>query len=65
MNLFLVRHGEIPSNVIKIHAGRSTEGLTPKGIYQAREVTERLKSYSMHTVYSSPIARALQTAAII
>ena len=65
MNLLLVRHGEIPSNVKKIYAGRSTEGLTPTGICQAREVAERLKSYSVHTVYSSPIARALQTAAII
>ncbi len=65
MNLLLVRHGEIPSNVNKVYAGRSTEGLTEKGLDQAKEVAEKLKSYTIHSMYSSPIQRAFQTATII
>lgn len=65
MNLLIVRHGEIPSNVNKIYAGRSDEGLTPNGIFQAEEVAERLTSYNVHSIYSSPIFRARQTAAIV
>ncbi len=65
MNLIMVRHGEIPSNTKKVYAGRSTEGLTAKGICQAEEVAEKLKSFNVHSIYSSPIQRALQTAEII
>ncbi|GBD96587.1 MAG TPA: histidine phosphatase family protein [Nitrospirae bacterium] len=65
MNLFLVRHGEIPANVKKVYAGRSAERLTDKGIHQAEEVAEKLKSCNVHSIYSSPIQRALQTAEII
>lgn len=65
MNLILVRHGEIPSNVKKIYAGRSPEGLTDKGIGQAQNVSEELKKYQIDAIYSSPIRRAVQTAEII
>lgn len=65
MKLLLVRHGEIPSNVNKIYAGKSGEELTPKGLSQAAEVAGTLTSYSVHEIYSSPIHRACQTAGII
>jgi alpha-ribazole phosphatase/probable phosphoglycerate mutase len=65
MKLLMVRHGEIPSNVKKIYAGKSSEKLTKKGILQAKEVSEKLKSYKVHALYSSPIQRAIQTAEII
>lgn len=65
MNLLLVRHGEIPSNIKKVYAGRSAERLTDKGIHQAEEVAEKLKSCNVHSIYSSPVQRALQTAEII
>ncbi|NOZ68345.1 MAG: histidine phosphatase family protein [Deferribacteres bacterium] len=65
MNLLMVRHGEILSNVKKIYAGRSGEGLTAKGLAQAREVAERLSRRDVHALYSSPIRRAAQTAQII
>ncbi len=65
MNLLMVRHGEILSNVKKIYAGRSGEGLTAKGLAQAREVAERLSRRDVHALYSSPIRRAVQTAQII
>lgn len=65
MNLILVRHGEIPSNVNKVYAGRSPEGLTDGGLSQARAVSEELKNYKVDALYSSPIQRAVQTAQII
>ncbi len=65
MNLLMIRHGEIPSNVNKVYAGRSPERLTEKGMCQAREVSDKLKEYEVDAIYSSPIQRALQTAQII
>ena len=65
MNLIMVRHGEIPSNVNKVYAGRSPEHLTEKGVQQARQVSEKLKDLKIDALYSSPIQRALQTAQII
>ena len=65
MNLLMIRHGEIPSNVNKVYAGRSPERLTEKGVQQAREVSEKLKSLKIDALYSSPIQRALQTARIV
>jgi alpha-ribazole phosphatase/probable phosphoglycerate mutase len=65
MNLILVRHGEISSNVIKVYAGKSSEGLTEKGIRQAHEVAEEIATYNIDSLYSSPVRRAVQTAQII
>lgn len=61
----MIRHGEIPSNVNKVYAGRSPETLTARGLRQAKEVSEKLKRYEVNALYSSPIQRALQTARIL
>jgi alpha-ribazole phosphatase/probable phosphoglycerate mutase len=61
----MIRHGEIPSNVNKVYAGRSPEPLTERGVRQAKEVSDELKKYNVGALYSSPIQRALQTAQII
>lgn len=65
MHLIMIRHGEIPSNVNKIYAGRSPEKLTSQGVKQAECVGDKLKGVHLHTLYSSPIYRAIQTAMII
>jgi broad specificity phosphatase PhoE len=65
MNLLMVRHGEIPANVNKVYAGRSSEKLTDKGILQVKDVAVRLRSCNIHALYSSPMKRAVQTAEII
>jgi alpha-ribazole phosphatase/probable phosphoglycerate mutase len=65
MNLLLVRHGEILSNLIKIYAGKNSDGLTKRGIKQAKTVANELGGYRVHSLYSSPIRRAVQTAEII
>jgi len=61
----MVRHGEIPSNIKKVYAGKSPEHLNEKGVCQAEEVSEKLKKYEVNALYSSPIQRAVQTAQII
>ena len=65
MDLLMIRHGEIPSNINKVYAGRSPEHLTEKGVRQARQVSEKLKSLKIDALYSSPIQRALQTTQIL
>ncbi len=65
MNILMVRHGEIPSNVEKVYAGKSAERLTPKGVAQAEIVAGKLKDLHLRALYSSPIQRAIQTAEII
>ena len=65
MNVLMVRHGEIPSNIKKVYAGMSSESLTEKGVRQAIEVSGKLKKHEVNAVYSSPVQRALQTAQII
>jgi len=65
MNLLLIRHGEIPSNIKRTYAGRSNEGLTELGIEQAGETAAKLVSSNVDALYSSPIQRARQTSEII
>lgn len=65
MKLYVVRHGEVQSNVEKIISGWNDEELTQKGIEQANEMRSKLKSIPFDEIYSSPIIRAKQTAEII
>ena len=65
MNLLMVRHGEVHSNIKKVYAGKSPEPLTEKGVGQAEDVSEKLTKYQVSALYSSPIQRAFQTAHII
>lgn len=65
INLIMVRHGEIPSNLNKVYAGMSDEELTVKGTRQAKEAVGKLKELNIRAIYSSPVRRALQTAEII
>ena len=65
MKLYVVRHGEVPSNVNKIISGRNNEKLTEKGIKRALNIKNQLKNISFDVVFCSPILRAKQTAEII
>lgn len=65
MKLLLVRHGEISSNVKKVYAGRSAELLTERGIMQVNEAAQKVQACEVHSLYSSPIERAKQSAGII
>ena len=65
MKIYCVRHGETPSNITGIVAGRSDESLTEKGIAQAQELNKKIGSQHFDAVYVSPMRRTLQTAEII
>ena len=72
--LFLVRHGENLANLTKEFSSRWVDySLTPKGILQAEQTGDHFLAageagragYHVHAVYSSPLKRARETAAII
>lgn len=65
MNLLMVRHGEIASNIEMIYAGKSPERLNSRVEDQAIAVAEKLNNYNVCAIFSSLIARAFQTAEII
>ncbi len=64
--LYLVRHGENWANITKEFSHRRVDySLTPKGVLQAQQTAERLAGMGIHELYSSPLKRAQETAAII
>lgn len=65
MILYVVRHGEVPSNVCEIVSGRNDEKLTENGIEQAQKMKEKLQNIKFDRVYSSPVYRAFQTSSIV
>ena len=65
MNWFFIRHGQINSNLNKVYSGRSDEPLNAKGLEQAHQAAELIKSKAIDRVISSPLVRAGQTANII
>lgn len=63
MRLFLVRHGQTPSNLLRaLDTGRPGPGLTELGQEQARTLVERLSEERLDAVYASPLLRAQLTA---
>jgi len=65
LTLYLIRHGEIASNIKKIYAGSSEEELTQRGRQQAKEAGRKLASFNIKRIYTSPLKRTVQTANII
>lgn len=65
MQCYLIRHGEILSNVKKIYVGTSQEELTARGKEQVRLLAGDLQERGIRILYTSPIRRAVQTAEIL
>ncbi len=65
MNWYFLRHGQINSNLNKVYSGRSDEPLNARGIEQANQAVELIKSKGITRVISSPLPRAGQTATIL
>ncbi|WP_019913038.1 histidine phosphatase family protein [Paenibacillus sp. HW567] len=57
--IYMVRHGES----IKTSGNERSRGLSALGEKDARRVTERLRKEGIHTLYSSPYIRAVDTIA--
>ena len=66
MRLYFVRHGESEANVGRVYSnGLDVHGLTAPGRRQAAERADHLRGIPFAALYSSPILRAVQTAAIV
>ncbi len=65
MKVYMVRHGETESNVLKKYCGSYEGELTTLGEVQAQELTRKLQGISFYKVYSSPLNRCRRTADII
>ena len=65
MNLILIRHGEIDSNIRKIYSGRSSEPLNLVGRNQAELAARQLHGLQIAALLTSPLRRAVETAGII
>ena len=66
MKLFLVRHGETPWNRANLIMGRSNPNLSTLGQVQAEALGRVLGQLDdVEAIYSSPLARAMETAKAI
>ena len=65
LRLFLVRHGETADNIEMRYLGRRDEPLTEKGMRQAEQTAAALSSFSIRTIFTSPLKRTADTAARI
>ncbi|HIJ82834.1 MAG: hypothetical protein HW380_28 [Magnetococcales bacterium] len=67
MRLFLVRHGMSNYNVLGLCNDDPSDDvhLTEAGIKQAEQAGDTLRNVHLEQIFSSPLPRALQTAAII
>jgi broad specificity phosphatase PhoE len=63
--IMLVRHGETDWNRINRFQGQSGVGLNERGMTQAEALASTLKGEPLKAIYSSPVARAMETASII
>jgi probable phosphoglycerate mutase len=60
-NLFLARHGDTAWTDSHQHTGRTDIPLNERGEEHARQLGERLKSFSFVRVFTSPLQRASKT----
>jgi broad specificity phosphatase PhoE len=65
LEIILARHGETDWNTGEIFRGRADIGLNETGIKQAELLGEYLSGEKIDLVYSSPLQRAVRTAAAI
>lgn len=67
LTTYFVRHGESQANVDRVFANRlgCSAPLTSVGLAQAETLTRALKSLPVTHVYTSPLARARQTAVAV
>ena len=61
-SIYLVRHGQTAWNKEEIFRGRTDIPLDETGLKQGELVGEYFKDLEIHGIYSSPLARAWQTA---
>lgn len=65
MRLLLIRHGESVGNAERRLQGHLDSPLNDRGRQEATRLAERLSRLQIDTLYSSPLIRASETAALI
>jgi probable phosphoglycerate mutase len=64
--IYLVRHGENTANLTRQFSHRKVDySLTPKGIIQAQQTADFFRDKAIDAIYTSPLKRSAETAAII
>lgn len=63
--VLVARHGEVVSNGLKRYAGGSSEPLTERGAHQAEALATLVAEQGVREVWTSEVARAVQTAQIV
>lgn len=63
--IYIFRHGQTDYNAQRRVMGRLDIPLNDTGIAQATELANKLATESIQVIYSSPLARAMQTAQIV
>jgi len=63
--IYLLRHGEIDKPSPRSFLGQTDLPLNENGMRQARALREKLKNIRFSAVFSSPLQRAVQTAALV
>jgi broad specificity phosphatase PhoE len=63
--LYLIRHGTTEANLTDRFAGRTPEPLHPTGIKQMQELGIKLRSCKIRRIFSGPLPRTWQSAAIL
>jgi broad specificity phosphatase PhoE len=63
--LFFIRHGETDWNVECRWQGQADVPLNAKGLEQAAQIAQGLRSHDLDAIYSSDLTRARQTAEIL
>jgi len=64
MVVYIVRHGEVDNNLLKIY-NNEDEDLNFTGISQAKDLRDKIKNLDYDIIISSPLKRAQHTANII
>lgn len=64
MKIYIVRHGQVPQNVLKKYSNED-EDLTEVGVEQALELKNKINNIEYDVIISSPLIRAKHTAEII
>ncbi|MBB4844504.1 putative phosphoglycerate mutase [Paucibacter oligotrophus] len=63
--ILALRHGETEWNSLGRYQGQTDIPLNEQGLLQARQAAQALASTPLHAIYSSDLARALQTAQVL
>ena len=58
MKVYIIRHGEVPHNALKQY-NNENEDLTKKGIKQAEELREKIKTIDYDIIICSPLIQQL------